>query len=450
VLVTALDETLDGPLPEPVRQRVVRLASDVLGSLGDDEVPVPLRRFARFTPRKRARLAATPIAAALEQDAVFRQRVAENVRAALPDLAQALEDGSPTPAADPLDVAAVAYLLRPAGWSEHVAAADREMTRVRHLADRTRAEDEVARLQDQLEAVRSAARSDVERLRAELDATQAEVAQLRRKLSEARGRVRVAEESARLANEATAAVRAEAAVAASAAEQELRRLRGRLAEAEQALEAGRRAARENRSLEDTRLRLLLDAIVDSATGLRRELALPPVTVRPADTVAAAATEPAGPAAAAALGGAGVSGRALSEDDPELLDALLALPQAHLIVDGYNVTKTGYGSLSLEAQRSRLVTGLGVIAAQTGTEVTCVFDGAELGARAMAARARGVRVLFSAPGQSADDLICNLVRAEPPGRPVIVVSSDREVAERVQAGGARCLPATTLLRRLERA
>jgi predicted RNA-binding protein with PIN domain len=440
--VTAADETLDGPLPEPVRQRVVRLASDVLGSLADEDIPVSLRRVARFTHHKRARLAATPIAAALEQDPAFRRRVADNVRAALPELARALEEGSSTPAADPLDVAAVAYVLRPPGWSAHVAAADREVAQVRRLARNAEAEDQLARLQDQLDAVRSAARGDVERLRAELDLTRAEVAGLRGKLSEARGRARVAEESARLANEAMSTVRAEAAAAAAAADQELRRLRGRLADAEQALEAGRRAARENRSLEESRLRLLLDTIVESAAGLRRELALPPVSVRPADTVAAVPAEAAGRSLP-------VPGRALSEEDPELLDALLALPQAHLVVDGYNVTKAGYGSLPLEMQRSRLLAGLGALAAQTSAEVTCVFDGADVDARAPVPPGRKVRVLFSPPGSSADDVIRSLVRAEPPGRPVVVVSSDREVADAVRAAGARALPAAALLRRLER-
>jgi predicted RNA-binding protein with PIN domain len=439
--VTALGETLDGPLPEPVRQRVVALASDALGSMSDEDVPASLRPFVRFTPHKRARLAATPIAAALEHDSAFRQRVAERIRTGTPDLAGALERGVAAPAADPLDVAAAAYLLRPPGWTERVEAADREIARVRRAAESAQTEDAVLRLQGQLDAARAAARADVERLRAELEATKAELAELRRKLGELRGRARAAEEGALLADKAAATARADAAAVAAAAELEGRRMRARLADAEQSIEAGRRAARENRSLHDSRLRLLLDTIVDSATGLRRELALPPVGLRPADTIAAVVAE--------AAGTADVAGRALAEDDPELLDALLALPQVHLLVDGYNVTKSGYGSLPLEAQRSRLVAGLGALAAQTGAEVTCVFDGADLETRLVAAPARGVRVLFSPPGESADEVIRRLARAEPPGRPVVVVSSDREVAEGVRAAGARPLPSAALLRRLQR-
>ena len=67
-----------------------------------------------------------------------------------------------------------------------------------------------------------------------------------------------------------------------------------------------------------------------------------------------------PGAATAAGA-----RALEADDPVRLDQLLALPKSHLVVDGYNVTKKGYGDVSLEQQRVRLVSGLGGIAAQSG-------------------------------------------------------------------------------------
>ncbi|NEE43834.1 RNA-binding protein, partial [Streptomyces sp. SID8455] len=120
--------------------------------------------------------------------------------------------------------------------------------------------------------------------------------------------------------------------------------KSRLGEAEAALEAGRRASREGRSMEDMRLRLLLDTVLDAASGLRRELALPPVTTHPADTVDA--VEP------GRMSPKDIAARALSDTDPALLDQLLALPQAHLIVDGYNVTKTGYPQMPLEKQRLR--------------------------------------------------------------------------------------------------
>ena len=174
--------------------------------------------------------------------------------------------------------------------------------------------------------------------------------------------------------------------------------------------------------------------------MRRELALPPPGDHPGDLVDAA--HPGDEMT-------GTPERALLSDDPALLDQLLALPQVHLVVDGYNVTKTGYPDLPLEGQRSRLLTGLSGLAARTGAEVTCCFDGATVLGRVPAVSARGVRVLFSRPDEIADELIRRLVRAEPTGRPVVVVSSDREVADGVRRAGARPVSAAALVRRLDR-
>ena len=224
------------------------------------------------------------------------------------------------------------------------------------------------------------------------------------------------------------------------AERELERERDRARQAAERAEQALRAGREGRSLAEARVRLLLDTVVEAAAGLRRELALAPLDVRPADVVGAAATGQRGAAEV-------VRGQAV--DDPARLADLLALPQAHLVVDGYNVTKTGYGGLALVEQRRRLVDALAPVAARTGAEVTVVFDGADVEGRAPAQRTRGVRVLFSEPGSTADELVRRLVRAEPQGRPVVVVSSDKEVASGVRAAGARPVPATALLRLLAR-
>ncbi|HMA45769.1 MAG TPA: NYN domain-containing protein, partial [Frankiaceae bacterium] len=84
-------------------------------------------------------------------------------------------------------------------------------------------------------------------------------------------------------------------------------------------------------------------------------------------------------------------------------------------------------------------------------VTCVFAATAVTSRPVAAAAapRGVRVVFSQPGQLADEEIVRLVRAEPPGRPVAVVTSDREVADTVRRAGARAVPSAALLARLDR-
>ncbi|MFI1537168.1 NYN domain-containing protein [Streptomyces anandii] len=434
-------EVLDRPLPEGVRRRVVQIVSDGFGGLTVGELPAQLRQYARFAPNRRTKFAGNAMAAAVETDPLFRQRIGEKFREAQPELSGALDSGSPPPAADPLDVAAAAYVLRPAGWVKLVTAAGEEAQR----ADAERAGEEsraeLERLTAELAAAREQIRTETERLRAELDAAKKETDSLHRKLRAALSDVKRGEAALRKAQGETEAARAEGQAQVSAAESETRRLKARLGEAEAALEATRRAAREGRSVEDMRVRLLLDTVLDAAQGLRRELALPPVSVRPAETVDA--VEP------GRMTPKDIAARALSEHDPAILDQLLALPQAHLVVDGYNVTKTGYPQMPLEKQRLRLLGQLSQLAAQTGAEVTCVFDGAELAAPVLLAPPRGVRVLFSKPGVTADELIRRLVRAEPPGRPVIVVSTDREVADGVAKAGARPVASAVLLKRLSR-
>ncbi len=428
------------PLPEPVRARVVALAAAVLPRLPVDVVPARLRRVVNFTPAGRVRHAATPLVSALQEDVVFRQRVAEAVEKDRPGTASSLRSGTPSMTADPAEVAALAYLLRPPGWVTHVVRARDDQQSGTDSVDAVRDAETALRLKEQLAAARAAAREERERLRAAADRLKADNAALRRKLQEARQR---AERAERTAAEAAAQARAEqerSATAATESDAQLRRLRGRLEDAEAAVETSRRVQREGRSLEDARLRLLLDSVVEAAAGLRRELALPPVDARPADTVAALV--PGSPVGE-------VSGRGLASDDPATLQDLLTLPQAHLVVDGYNVTKLEWGALTLEAQRNRLVSGLAGLAAQTGAEITCVFDGADLDVVPPVGVPRGVRVLFSPAGGSADEVIRQLVAAEPTGRLVLVVSNDREVIDDVRRTGARPVPSGALVRRLDR-
>ena len=408
-------------LPQPVRQRVLALAADVLGGLDPEQIPASLRQVARFTAAKRARLGGSAIATALDGDPGFRRRVLDAARMTHPGLVEALSTGPPPQAADPADVAVVAYLLRADGWAEIVAAAAAEIRRASEEEQATRADVTTVRLREQLAAARSEAREDRARSRAESDRLKVENAALRRQANQARADAARADEAGQ-AKVAAAARSVELAESARAsAEAEARRLRGRLAEVEEALSSSRRAGREGRSLETARLGLLLDTLAEAAAGLRRELALPVATFRPADTVDAAT-----PAVASAQRRPG---------DSASLDDLLTLPRCHLVVDGYNVTKGAWASMPPEAQRARLVQRLGVLAARTGAEVTCVFDGADVSVPPPVTPAQGVRVLFSPQGQSADELIRRLVAAEPPGRAVIVVSSDREVADGVRSSGA---------------
>ena len=91
-----------------------------------------------------------------------------------------------------------------------------------------------------------------------------------------------------------------------------------------------------------------------------------------------------------------------------------------------------------------MTALGALAARTQAEITCVFDGANLDSPVATASARRVRVRFSAASVSADDVIRELVLAEPPGRPVVVVTNDAEILRDVRLAGAWTAGSNALL------
>ncbi len=430
-------------LPEAVRQRVISLAAATMTSLPLDELPMALRRVAKFAPNRRARLGGPVIAMQLSGDPLLRQRLATKIVAEAGDLGVAVNEGRTPAAADPVEVAALAYLVRPDGWREMVGAAAeavRADAEGAQVAERIRdAEQRLARAEHD----RAVARVEAEKLRDELARLREETSGLREESRVLGKTLRETQARERKAAEMLATEKGRATRAASDHDAELRRLRAKLAEAEAAVAAGKASAKDVRANDDARLWLLLETIGQAAVGLRRELALEPTDRLPADFVADSAADR--PEKAAGVG----SARALDADDPARLDTLLSLPKAHLLVDGYNVTKKGFGEISLEQQRSRLVNGLGGLAAQTGAEVTAVFDGAER-VIGLPPAPRGVRVLFSKKGETADELIRRLVRAEPAGRPIVVISSDKEVIDGVRRHGAYPLSSDSLLRRLSRA
>ena len=426
-------------LVEPARQRLVTIAADVLGRLTADEVPPALKAIARFTPAKRVSLGAASLAAALDADEAFRERVADVVADAGPDLAEAVRTGGPVTASDPLDVALVAYLLRPDGWEDAVAAANERWAaeqratagqgvQQREAARAVRAE--AAELRARLKDEAARAREAVAAATAE---AAAELAEARRELRSARGDIRAARAERDKALAELTELRKGAEQDAAQRDAELRRLRARVAELERAGEVARRDVRVERDLDESRLWLLVDTVTEAAAGLRRELSLAPPAMLPADAVGAVLGD----------GASSDGAQARRIGDRTALDRVLALPHVHLVVDGYNVTKAGYPSLSLEQQRSRLTGALAAFVARSSAETTVVFDGAtRLPAQPPAPR--GVRVLFSAPGEIADDVIRRLVAAEPAGRPVVVVTSDQQVVRDVLGTGAWTAASATLL------
>jgi len=282
----------------------------------------------------------------------------------------------------------------------------------------------------QLAAVRARARRDRELARRE-------IAGLRADLSAAQRAAAAVAARAEAAAGAAEAARSESARGERDARAAERRARRQLEDLAADAAAARRDLRTAREVDDARLRLLLETLSGAVAGIERELGLPPATstLGPADTVDAREPEST----------TTVEARASSWADPSTLERFLALPRAHLIVDGYNVTKAALPTLPLARQRELLVRNLAGLAARTGAEITVVFDGADVTA-VPAVGVRGVRVRFSPVGVSADTVIRAMARAEPDGRPVVVVSSDREIAEGVRRS-ATPVPSTVLTRRL---
>ena len=422
----------DVALVEPARAQVVTIAADVLGKLPADEVPATLRAIARFAPAKRQRLGAVALAAALDSDDGFREKVANVVADSSPDLTEAVRAGTSTAAADPVDVSVIAYLTRPPGWQDVIAAANRRWTAERSAVSGQK--DEIGRLRADLAELRTQVKGEPARIRDAVAAASAdaetELANLRKSLRDRTRELRAAESALDAAAAAADEVRDQLEAQRAAHELELRRQRARQAETQRSAESARRDSRAERDVDHARLWLLVDTLVQAASGVRRELSLAPPDVRPADAITGAEAD-AGPRVVR---------------DAAALDRLLALPNVHVVIDGYNVTKTGYGELSLAEQRNRLVGALAPLAAQSGAEITVAFDGGEKPPM-QPATPRGVRVLFSAPDEIADDLIRRLVDAEPGGRPVLVVTSDRQVVTDTARAGAWSVPSTVLLGRL---
>jgi predicted RNA-binding protein with PIN domain len=419
-------------LPESVRSRLAEAASVAVGALPSDDVPLPLRRLARFTPAKRARLGRPALLGELESSPAFRSAVVAWWQEHRPGELTATT-------ADPLAAAAGAVLTGDPSVADAVTRAARRGEEVELRAERDEALARVEKLTVELERLRGELADARASARSAGQERDVEYQQLRRRVGEQGVRLRTAMDGKAAAERALGELRDTAAanLANALGERDRERERAdaerrRAAEATAEVAAARQAAREARQSDEVRLGLLLDTVSGALAGLKRELALGGGGPRPADLVAGARS---------VRGGGAV-------DSVAALEALLSVPSVHLVVDGYNVTKTGYPELPLADQRTRLAGQLAALAARTGVEITLVFDGAGV-VTAPTRGSRGVRVLFSDPGVLADDVIRALVAAEPQGRPVVVATSDKAVVGSVCAQGAHSVPSAVLLARLAR-
>jgi predicted RNA-binding protein with PIN domain len=345
-------------------------------------------------------------------------------------------------------VASALWAARPDGYAYGIGVVHARFAAAqREEAD---AEDAQAAARAQAEGEEARRRADAARMAAE-----AALERIERELREERGTRRSREDDA--VAEASAARRA-----AEGVEAKLEQARGATREAEARTE---RATRRVQQLEsDVRsLRAELDSarasaavpaddarviaraaeharqVASSLDGLlRRASSAPSVAAKPAAARSKTETRRAPARRTKPNVPAGVV-----SDSAKGTESMLRTDGVVLLVDGYNVAKRAWPDGTLADQRERLALALAALHTRLGCSSTIVFDGDGTSAAPVLRRA-GLRVLFSAAGEEADDVVVREVAALPKRVPVVVASSDAWVREHAEAEGAIVVSADTLL------
>jgi predicted RNA-binding protein with PIN domain len=122
-----------------------------------------------------------------------------------------------------------------------------------------------------------------------------------------------------------------------------------------------------------------------------------------------------------------------------------------LVDGNNVMaqRVGWHRDKPKARRA-LMDELAQFARTRGVRVDVVFDGAPEKHFPDGASYRGVRVLYAARGSNADERIKRLVEESRERRTLLVVTSDRALADYVRRCGARVIRSGEFRKAMEEA
>jgi predicted RNA-binding protein with PIN domain len=108
-----------------------------------------------------------------------------------------------------------------------------------------------------------------------------------------------------------------------------------------------------------------------------------------------------------------------------------------------VAKLAWPKLDLEGQRVVLLDAVENLARRFGSDITVVFDGADVVGAAASSR-RVVRVVYSPADVIADDVIRDEVRRLPATRQVVVVTNDQEIVRDVRGMGANTMTSDQLI------
>ena len=410
----------------PALLQAVRKAAD---RLGRTQLPPALQPFAGFTPATLGSKRARPtVAAAVAADARLRDAIGEGLAAAL--WRGAADDPLERLVAQHGPAATAAALAARGRWDDLQAlSAQTAAVPVRPTAPIT-AEDRTTG---------TTAKAELTALRRERDAA-------------VRARTAAERHASDLGNQIDALrarveeLTAERDLALSRADEERGRLRNRLARLQRRVSEAESQARTDR-MRVTGLAAELERL---AAALRAEDHGLPAAGQTSGKPPSPAAGSAGPASvprgvrAATPGRPSVLPPGVLDSQPLAVPALLAIDGIEVIIDGYNVTKDlrGVPAADLADQRAWLVRIAAAVASR-GVRVTVVFDGQ--GERTTSASAaRIVRCMFTADHETADDRIVALVAELPPDAPALVVTSDREVRERVEDLGANVVASGVFL------
>jgi predicted RNA-binding protein with PIN domain len=132
------------------------------------------------------------------------------------------------------------------------------------------------------------------------------------------------------------------------------------------------------------------------------------------------------------------------ESPDAVTHALRSEGVALVVDGYNVSMEGWSDCTPAVQRDRLMAALAELHLRTKCPITLVFDG-DGTTLVNPPRRAGVRIVFSAAGEEADEVVVREIAALPARVPVLAVSSDTWVRTHAEAEGAHVLPSHALLR-----
>jgi predicted RNA-binding protein with PIN domain len=442
------------PVPDVLFAPLIETAGDTLRGMEPSDAPASLRHLQSFDRRGFMHgPAPKQVRAALDRDESFRDAVVTRFLER-PEVQTALGEWEVARAVDVVDAAAKRGdlpLLASALWAAHADGYEYGLgiVHARHEQDLHRAAD----VEDAQAVARAQAESDEARRRADAARMAAEAAleHAERELRDERGTRRNRDDEAAAAAAQTQQkvedleaqldnARASLRTADSRAQREAQRAQQFETDV-RALRADLEAARAETALPADDARVIARAaeqsrqVASTLDGLARRSASTPKQPKASRTTTtprapARRTKPAVPAGIIA-------------DSAKGADAMLRTAGVVLVVDGYNVAKRAWPDGTLADQRERLALALAALHTRIGCASTIVFDGdGSTGAPVL--RRPGLRVLFSAAGEEADDVVVREVARLPKRVPVVVASSDAWVREHAEAEGAVVVSADTML------